>query len=447
MNKGYRFAGDVEVNAVTIVSASGQSFNIKDMVLEINIYQSIMSHYLQCDIAIEDAINLGNAVKGNVENSIPDGFNGSELLIVSYRERTDASLDSKIPFKKHIFGIYETSDRSRMNENTESYIISGISMEAYQTIPQKINKAYGRDGGNTISNMMKSVVNEYVLSNSIKDIYREARMSKSFICDETSGLQKYIIPSLSVDETIDFFTKEADAEDHYPYFIFYEDSKGFNFRNVPTMIIDAPIDWTYKYFMSNVSDSNTEEGVEDDDQYKIISYSILKDENILENVKGGLFKSKTINLDILKKKTNVSNFDYNKESDNFTTTSNGKFNVEVKGDPIINLTTSRTGHDSDVLFSKEMPFPKKVNTFFNKKNSYQKQLFNKVIEISIPGNTTINVGGVIDLNFFIHNDIETDKGQLDKLLSGSYLITKVRQKITNEVFTTLLECSKGTNLL
>lgn len=444
---GYRFPGDVEIISATIVSSRGEVFDIRDMVLEINIYQSIFDHYLQCDVVVEDALNLNNSIKGDYGEGIPGGFNGGEVLAISYRERTDASMDSKIPVKKHMFGIYETSDRSRMNENTESYIISGISMEAYQTIPQKINKAYGRDGGNTISNMLKSIIDEYVLNNTMKDSYRVAKIHKSVDIDETTGRHKYIIPSLSVDETIDFLANEADSADHYPYYVFYEDSNGFKFKNVPDLILDSPIDFTYTYFISNVTESNTEEGVKFDDQYKIISYSILKDNNILENVKGGLVKSKTINLDILKKKSNKVVFDYNKESENFTNTSNGKFNIEVEGDPIINLTTSRIGHDSDILFQKESPLPKKTNTFFSKKLSYKKQLFNKVIEVSIPGNSTINIGTVIDLEFYIHNDIGTDKGQLDKLLSGSYLITKVRQKITDDVFTTLLECSKGTNLL
>lgn len=443
----YRFPGDVEITAATIVSSRGEVFDIRNMVLEINIYQSLFDHYLQCDIAISDALNLNNSIKGDEDKSIPGGFNGGEVLIISYRERTDASMDSEIPVKKHMFGIYETSDRSRINENTESYIISGISLEAYQTMPQTINKVYGRGPGNTITNMMKSIINEYVYTDVMRDQYRVAKIYKSVEVDDTSGLQKYIIPSLSVDETIDFLANEADSEDHYPYYIFYEDSSGFKFKNVSSLIDNASLDFTYTHFMSNITESNTEDGVKYDDQYKIISYSIVKDNNILKNVSGGLFKSKTINLDILKKKTNAVVFDYEKESDKFTTVGNGKFNVEVNGTPIVNLTTSRTNHDSDVLFQKETPLPKKLNTFFSRKGSYQKQLFNKVIEISIPGNSTINVGGVIDLEFYIHNDIGTDKGQLDKLLSGSYLITKVRQKITDDVFTTLLECSKGNNLL
>jgi len=271
---GYRFPGDVEIGAVTLAGAGGEVFNIQSMVLEINIYQSIFDHYLQCDVAIEDALNLSTAIKGNIDENIASGFKGGEVLIITYRERTDASADSKIPWKKHMFGIYEISDRQRMNENTEAYVMSGISMESYQTIPQKICKAYGRGAGNTISNMMKGIIDEYVYTDAMRDQYRIAKVYKTVEVDETTGLQKYIIPSLSVDETIDFLANEADSEDHYPYYIFYEDSNGFKFKNLPSMISDAPLDFTYTYFISNVAESNTTEGIKYDDQYKIISYNI-----------------------------------------------------------------------------------------------------------------------------------------------------------------------------
>lgn len=444
---GYRFPGDVDVGNVTIVSDGGEVFNVKNMALEINIYQSLFSHYLQCDVAIEDAVNINNSIKGNVENKVPSGFNGGEVLVITYRERTDASMDAKIPWKRHMFGIYEISDRQRLNENTESYIISGISMEAYQTIPQKISRVFGRGGGNTISKMMKGIWGEYLYTNTMKDQYKLAKVTKSFMIDETSGLQKFVIPNLSVDDTIDFLASEADSDDHHPLYMFYEDSNGFCFKNIPNLIRDATKMDTYTYFMSNIAESNTKDGVKNDDQYKIIGYNTIKDTNILDNVKGGLYKAKTIGLDILKKSSHENIFNYEKEKDNFITLQGGRFNASVDGDPVLTLTNIRTGHDNDPFFSKEKPLPKKNTGIFNKKRSYQKQIFNNVMEVSIHGDSTKNVGELVYLIFYIHNNVESDKGQIDKNLSGRYLITKVRQKINDNVFTTILQCSKDTGLI
>ena len=441
----YRFPGDVEVGEVTLIGSSGQGIDIKRMVLEINIFQNIFDHYLQCDIAISDALNLNSIFKGFVEERIPTGFNGGEKLIISYRDATDGSKDSEVPFKKHMFALYELSDKSRLSEFTESYVLSGISLEAYQTIPQKISKSYGGKGGNTISNMMKSVVNEYVYNDVLKDVYAAAKISKTVTIDETNGLQKYIIPSLTVDDTIDFLANESDSVDHYPYYLFYEDSNGFNFRNIPDLIRNATKMPTYFYFMSNMVESKLD--ASGDDQYKITSYNVSKTTNVLSNIKGGLFKSKTINLDILKKKKHEVVFDYTKEVDNFEKLQGGIILGDVGGDPIITLTTSRTGHDSDSNFSMEEHLPKKINAFNNKKKSYQRQIFNNVMEISIPGNSELNVGGLIFLIFHIHNDVNDDHNQVDKYLTGRYLITKVRQKINDNVFTTVLECSKDTGLI
>jgi hypothetical protein len=441
----YKFPGDVEIGDVTLIGTAGQGISIKNLVGEINIYQNIFDHYLQCDIAVSDSLNLNSVFKGFVEERIPTGFNGGEKLIISYRESVDASKNSEVPWKKHMFALYELSDKSRINEFTESYILSGISLEAYQTIPQKISKSYGGNGGNTISNMMNSIIEEYVYNNTLKDVYSAAKIQKSVTVDETSGLQRYVIPSLTVDDTIDFLANESDSADHYPYYVFYEDSNGFNFRNVPDLIKNPTKIPTYFYFMSNMVESKLD--ASGDDQYKITSYNISKTTNVLTNIKGGLFKSKTINLDILKKKNKEVIFDYTKEVDNFQKLQGGIVLGEVSGDPVITLTTSRNGHDSDSNFQKENPLPKRVNSIYHRKKSFQRQIFNNVMEVTIPGNSSLNVGGLIFLIFHTHNDIDTDHNQIDKYLTGRYLITKVRQKINDNVFTTVLECSKDVGLI
>ena len=91
--------------------------------------------------------------------------------------------------------------------------------------------------------------------------------------------------------------------------------------------------------------------------------------------------------------------------------------------------------------------PKKDILIKNRRKSYHKQIFNNVIEVTIPGDSSKNVGELIDLQFYIHNDIEDAKGEIDKTLSGQYLITKVRQQLTAENLNTILECSKDSAIV
>ena len=442
----YNFAGDVDIEQITLIGGDGSIHNIQEMFLEVNIYQSIFKKYLECDVVVSDALNIGASIKGNPEEGVPDGFRGIESIIISYRERTDASQDALIPFKKHIFGVYEVGSRRRDGEGTESYILSGISLEAYKTIPQKISKSYGRGKGNKISKMMESLMSEYVLNTELQNEYQSIGLNKTITIDETSGVHKYIIPNYSVDKTIDFFCKKADSDDHYPYYIFYEDSNGFNFRNIPNLISDGEIDWTYTYYPSNFKVEGQD--VEGSDQYKIINFKLLQENNFLENVKGGMFKSRSIGIDVQRKNKIERVFNYNNEHDKFTTFQGGYYPVEVEGDAILNVSLTKFGQDSDPFFSGDnMVIPKRDISIKNRKQSYNKQIFNNIMQVVIAGDSTKNVGQLIDLQFYINSEIEDAKYEVDKSISGEYLITKVRQTMNDEKLTTVLECCKDSPIV
>ena len=442
----YNFSGDVDIEQITLIGGDGSIYNIQEMFIEVNIYQSLFKKYLECDILVSDALNIGASIKGNPDEGIPDGFRGIESIIISYRERTDPSQDAEIPYKRHLFGVYEVASRRRDGEGVEGYILSGISVEAYRTLPQKISKSYGRGKGNKISKMMESLMNEYVLNIELQNEYQSIGLNKTITIDETSGVHKYIIPNYSVDKTIDFFCRKADSDDHYPYYVFYEDSNGFNFRNIPNLISDGYIDWTYTYYPQSYQTDNRD--VEGSDQYKILSFKMIQENNFLENVKGGMFKSRTVGIDIQRKKKTEKVFNYTKEHDKFTTFEGGYYPVEVEADAILNVQHTKFGQDADPFFNNDrMVIPKRDISIKNRKQSYNKQIFNNIIQVTIPGDSTKNVGQLIDLQFYIYNDIQDSKYEVDKSISGEYLITKVRQTMNDEKLTTILECCKDSPII
>lgn len=427
----YAYAGDIELVELSLISSSGQVIDISHIALEVNIYQSLFKHFLRCDVAIGEALNLGNILKGNPKENIPGGWTGGETLMVAYREKTDPSKDSKVPIKRHMFLIYKASDRIKNNDFTEQYMLQCVSLEAFISLPQKIRKSYGGKRGNTISNMIKSICEKYLYSKPISDMYSRVNIRKENEIDETTGLRKFVIPTLTVDETIDFLANEADSDSHYPYYLFYEDSTGFKFRDIPKIMrnikqyeTELP---TYFYFMSNYFEATNEEDVKYDDQYKIIEFEIIQTNNILEDVMFGLYKAKNIKLDIINKTAKTTVFDYQKEKENFETLQSGNFSGDVGNDDVmISLSTKDNLKD--------------------RRNSYKKQLFNSIMKLSIPGNSSLNVGGVINLNFYINNSIIEDQG-LDKQISGRYIITELRQKINQNVFTTILTVAKDVSLI
>ena len=448
--KGYRFAGDIEVKDVLLVSQIGEIVDISKITLEINIFQSISEHYIQAEVVISDALALLQTFGGDRKKGIQGGFNGGEVLFISYKTK-----DKDLKYKTHFFGVHEITERQRVDEKVETYVLNCVSSEAYRATTRKISRAFGGTKGNTISNMIRSVIDEFVYDREIKDLHRNyrevigVRIEKQINIDPTNGLQRFVIPNMTVDDTIDFFSREADNDTHVPYYTFYENSDGFNFKDINTLTQQTPKE-RYVYVSTNVEDTEDQEELAVRDYQKIIDYNIIRQTDILGNVRSGLFRSMTINLDILKKNKSQYVFDYEKEYTRFNKLQKWKIPGQVSHDPVIYMMQSRTGHDVCCpIFNPENHLPKRVNEFVSRRKSYERHIFNMLVEVTVPGNSELNVGDIIDLQIPNATTLDKSDGKKDKYLSGKYLITKIRHKFggtTGTIFTSFLECVKDTGI-
>lgn len=448
--KGYRFAGDIEVKNVLIISQVGQVTDIGKITLEVNIFQSLIEHYIQGEFVISDSVGLLEGFGGDRESGLQGGFNGGEVVAITYRMRDDS-----LPFKTHFFGVYDISERQRVDDKNEVYILNCVSAEAYRSTSKTISRAFGGGEGNIISNMVRTVVNEFIYDREIKDIHRNyrdvlgVRIEKQVNIDSTNGVQRFVIPNLTPDDTIDFFAREADNDNHVPYFMFYENSFGFNFRDLNNLIEQEPKE-RYTYISTNVEDNEDDPELTIRDYQKIISFNVIRQTDILGNTRSGLFRSKMINLDILKKSKNEYVFDYDKEYRKFTRLQKWKIPGQVDGIPVIHMMQSRTGHDVCCpVFRPENHLPKRINQYLPRRQSYVRHIFNSLLEVVIVGNSELDVGDIIVINIPNATTINKEDGKKDKHLSGKYLITKIRHKFggtSGTEFTTFLECVKDTGI-
>ena len=252
---------------------------------------------------------------------------------------------------------------------------------------------------------------------------------------------------MPVDDAINFIANEADSEDHIPFYTFYEDANGFHFRNISNLVSQSPVQ-TFHHLptATEVPESGQNDFLQSfDDSFKIIAYNVVKQNNILKNTNSGMYRQKTLNLDIQRRRSKEVVYDYDQYGDKFKSIEN-KILGGAEGEPIYNLMTTRKGHDSDKTLSVENHLPKRINDTKQITRGYQRSLFNVVMEVTVAGNDQINVGQVIELMFYRTIDDIVSLDTYDKYLSGNYLITKVRQKLTgakNGVdYVTVIECTR-----
>jgi len=441
--EGYKVDGDVEVESATLILGNLQVVDISQLATEVNIYQNLFNHYIEASFVMDDSFNL-----------FANGYTGNEVIEISFRNAVGTGVTPEPEFVRHIFHIYEISDKKRISEFREVYIINCVSPEMYQTTPRKISRSYGPS---TISEMVKKINDEYVYNKDAKDYYNNLSKvfgytkRKDLTLDDTSGQQQLVIPSMPVDDAIDFLSNEADSPDHLPFYTFYEDANGFKFKNVSNLV-DQPVTETYHHLpMRNTIPNNNIEELEEelgqnlDDTFKIISYNVVQQSNILKNANYGMYKSKTLNLDIHRRSTKEVIYDYDTFGDKFKQIEN-KVLGGSDGEPVFALTTTRFSHNSDSTLVAENHIPKRINTTKAITDSYKRSIFNVIMEVTVAGNDKINVGQIIELMFYRTIDDTVSFDEYDKYLSGKYLITKARHKLsgakTGVDYVTVIECTR-----
>jgi hypothetical protein len=275
----------------------------------------------------------------------------------------------------------------------------------------------------------------------ITGIHKEFFNTKKPIdVDSTKGLHKYVIPYMSVDDTIELMRLEAVSDSRTPYYFFYETFEGFKFKDLNNLVrSDATEKYKYLPFNYEIVDKDNKES----DAVSIMSFSIKTDKDYLSKIENGYFKTKTLNIDLLRKNTKVVNFDYEKNFKNINTFSKKKFpSVVVSNDARYIMTTSRTGHDNDSVMAFESHVPKKINETKSLRDAYREIIFNQMISIVIPGDSNVNAGQIIEVEIpvaSVTDDKEQDR-KADKYLSGKFLVARVRHKMQGETYTTEIDC-------
>ena len=440
--EGKKTPGFVDVKNISLISIGGEAINLNNIVREVNIYQSLDEPFLQCNVVISDATALFDTLIAGI------GFTGQELLVVRYTTRFP---EDKQKDAIHVFVLHEVSTRERVKEKEEVLVVEGISIEGYLNLQNKISRAYGRDGGNTISNIVKSIVDEHFKSKSIQNIYQIIKdilkvvIQKNNTFDPTHNKTQFISPNVSPIRIIRNLVKESDNDTAHPLFCFYEDTDGYHFSDVKKLL-DKDVADTFSYEPSNYNEGG--ENKDMIDLKKIIEYKVVSQTSMMENIHLGLYGSKTINMDVLRKRKKEINFDYNTTAPKFAKLNNKRL---IQGNSYggpnskVMMFTSREGHDTDSILKSENHIPKRFPQFAGISTSFSNHLSNIMMNVSVHGNSDLNVGNKINLIIPQATTIGEQEGQVvDKYLSGYYMIKTLRHKINDDQMVTIMEVMKDT---
>lgn len=407
---------EFSVRKVNLITYEGETLNIKNIISEYNIYESLSSSSISAELLVFD------------NNNLLENYNifGQEKVIIEIGN----SPEELYTLELYLFKI---SGRT-MHQKKQGYILHCCSKEVLINEGKRISKRFKNLKSeeiikNVLNNYLGIDNKEFVFDPSIYNINVLSPNWRAF--DLIAWLQTRTIPS-----------QYKDSAGYY----FYETlNKTFNFRSVDNLINKKPIyNIPYTYTQGNTTASKTST-----ERFRIKRFTLPAPFNILESSRVGLFSHCKMNIDITNRRF-YSSFQSMDEFFESAETLNEQKPYRSSG--LLDLTKSPTRivmqpfladtwSDSDKTLNTDV-----INNNINK-SVFRYNLFNmNKLEIEIKGDFNLRVGSVVEISIPTPRPTTTIVKRDDRL-SGKYLVHSIKHTIRRKVdsisYVTLVRDSYG----
>jgi hypothetical protein len=393
--------------------------DIKNLVTQLDYFESVYSTAASCNITLSDGSGFHERAK----------LKGGEEISINFAARKGESIRMK-------FKVERVTDRIRAKDNLDMYLIVGVPQEMIDNHRKDIAKAYN---GKKISEMVKEWHDDYVKeTNTIK---------KDLVTnEETQGNQSYVGTGRSPTTAIRWAAKEGmSSESKASNYLYWQDRDGYHFKTIDAMLKGSEVA-TFAYASQNIGSAGA-----DDESKNIISFDQAKDFNKNESTENGAESEHVYYYDPLVGK--IDSVPKKGKRDGA-----GEVNHTGK-DNLTEEKPSETGAVRSVIIApgmaaKDSGFvkardPKAVEykrtlPEHAAQSSAALQLDNLIMNVRVPGDTSLKPGIKIKLNI----PSNQDGTSLDPR-SGTFLVTSVRHVLYKEVqdvkYNCILECKSDSH--
>jgi len=412
-----RFAGDVSVGKVRVISQSGFYQDIANQIIGIQVFEDLLSPFITGTLIIKDSLDLINLFP----------FVGEEYV----------ELDIKTPTLKtgNISGkfyIYKMTDREMLKDKQVVYQLHFTSQDALIDLNKSISK--------TFTGKVSDIANTL-----LTDKTNGIQSTKKNIVEETSNSTKYTSNFWSPIKNLLYLTDNAVSKNASPSYVFFENRDGYNFVSLD-FLYKQPIiaNFTFDNYVRDDRPMGGSIKNLEEDYKRIIGIKIPTGIDYIDRISSGVYGSRMYTHDIASKKISSNNFDMLK---------NAKKQSRLNEfPPASKKVIYRYG--STIMFK-----PKYYNNFSNfgdvtnagiiqERTSLMKQAESTKIQIVVPGRCDYTVGRKVYVKL---NKIEpvskNDKNTIDNMFSGNYIISAINHFITKEKHESTLELIKDSLLI
>ena len=440
------YAGDVNINEVVLISRTGQEFDIKNLVSEINIYEDIFANCLTGSVVITDGKDLINEVP----------IVGEELIRINVSTPTFEGDD--VIYKT--FKIYSISDKiPAPNDRAQMYIAHFISQEGYMDAMMQINGTFRGNVGDVVSNIFDKYLK--IARNTVDGIESRNNTELS-ILDKTRNDIVFNSPSWSPFKCINYVASRSLRDDNDgSNFLFFETMKGFVYGSLQEIVdMQRKTGFVYEQYIyspANVKLPRPERGYTYkkpslDRSYKLVDeFTVANDFNLINSHTVGHLSNRVVTYDIFNKTTNVLNYDYLSEWNKYKHVD--KNSVTDGGTPVITTMQLRASDACIMvqpihtqLFNGNIDNTNKnIANIISSRTSLLADINSRQCSILVGGRTDVEVGMLVEFLLPALKSkelITNEQDAFDAFYSGVYIVTAVRHKISPSKHVMRLELSK-----
>ena len=392
---------DVDILALDVISGDTVT-SLAAVVKEINLYESILSPAIFCDLSVYDANDLYTQV----------GFQ-KEITMVKVAFKSPAT--KKV--NEYVLLVDDILDYKQVGANMgATYTLRCVSAEIIQN--RKIN--YYNDNLNDLPEWwIEGILKIWLESSKKFNVHKKSDISVNEIFAQTK-------PFVAIDE----LRKFSVTHDHISScFVFYEDCDGYHFNTIENMIEQQKTifgnDASDKifYFDARRNQDDTASGYRTILAFKEISSGPVSEDDVRLRIKywdpvaGGPEQRQLDSKDVASAMVAMDPEGKNLRSNK--SLASGKASIAAE---LLSVIPSQG--------STNIPDRLAPEVIINRQN-FLSNLLRHMKHMYIYGDNTIRIGNMISVNFVIPVDLENRDGPMRRV-SGQYMVGKIRHMILND---------------
>lgn len=419
-------------NAITLTNHSGKVMDIKAIITDFKISESIYMAGISVTLNIQDSVNFFEEMQ----------LIGQEIIYIDLVREDNLPNAVKKTIKLTLYVTeYPLYGRVSTRQHVQVYAIIAVSEHAFISQFKSLSKAITGSTSEQIQNILKNDLN--VPAERI-----------TVIGDPISQFQG-IIPNMKPLDAIEWLRRRTYDKDGSPFYVFESVTGGIIIQSLSSMVKEKtnPLYATYTDSKGFTNNAITHEDYAQKAARILNASSTLKMSKVLGGTSGA-YASTNHFLDMSTKSYNVKIFDYDKHFNIVNTlesrsTLSTKFKLKLYGSnsPAVPLNEMSGAYDSFIpLNSMSYSTNGNVNNYqgmsrdyYSRKNAFEENLDTYTHDLNLFGDYTLNAGRRVRLEFPKakdptaapdNTDQLNDTKLFDSTFTGFYLVTAVVHKFS-----------------